>query len=68
MYNQYILEAKYLDKIRRVKRKTIVGVYPSLEAIEKAKEKMLAEEIKYKLLFSINGQFNPFLNPKEHTT
>ncbi len=37
--NQYILEAKYLDKIRRVKRKTIVGVYPSLEAIEKAKEK-----------------------------
>jgi hypothetical protein len=38
-----------------------VGVYPTLEAIEKVKEKMLAEEIKYKLLFSINGQFNPFL-------
>jgi hypothetical protein len=49
MYNQYILEAKYLDKIRRVKRKTIVGVYPSLEAIEKVKEKMLAEEVKYKI-------------------
>lgn len=63
MHNQYILEVKYLDKIRRVKRKTIVGVYPSLDAVEKVKDKMLAEEIKYKLLFSINAHFNPFLEP-----
>ena len=61
MVNQYILEAKFLDKINRVKRKTIVGVFKDLESIEKAKSKMILDEKDYKLSFSINGQFNPFL-------
>lgn len=61
MVNQYILEAKFLDKINRVKRKTIVGVFKDLESIEQAKNKMISEEKDYKLAFSINGQFNPFL-------
>ena len=61
MVNQYILEAKYLDKINRVKRKTIVGVFKDLESIEEIKSKMISEEKDYKLAFSINGQFNPFL-------
>ena len=61
MYNQFILEAKYLDNINRVKRKNIVGVYASLEKIEEIKKTLIANEPKYKVSFSINPQFNPFL-------
>lgn len=59
--NQFILEAKYLDKINRVKRKTIIGVYGNLENVEKAKEKTLSVEQKYKVVFSLTSTFNPFL-------
>ena len=62
MYNQYILEAKYLDAIKRVKRKLIVGVYANLDKVEVAKKNLLAEETKYSLRFSITPHFNPFLN------
>lgn len=61
MFNQYILEVNYLDKINRIKKKTIVGVYSSLKEIEKIKDKLISEETKYKVSFSVNGQFNPFL-------
>jgi hypothetical protein len=61
MFNQYILEAKYLDAIKRVKKKVIVGVYPTLEAVEKIKQKLLAEESKYTLAFKLSPHFNPFL-------
>ena len=61
MFNQYILEANYLDKIGRVKKKNIVGVYKDLESIEPVKEKLISEEIDYKMSFKIKGQFNPFL-------
>jgi hypothetical protein len=61
MYNQYILEAKYLDAIKRVKRKYIVGVYANLDKVEEAKQNLLAEETKYSLRFSITPHFNPFL-------
>jgi hypothetical protein len=61
MYNQYILEAKYLDAIKRVKRKLIVGVYANLDKVEEAKKNLLAEETKYSLRFSITPHFNPFL-------
>jgi len=61
MFNQYILEANYLDKIGRVKKKNIVGVYKDLESIEPVKEKLISEEKDYKMSFKINGQFNPFL-------
>ena len=43
MYNQYILEAKYLDAIKRVKRKYIVGVYANLDKVEEAKKNLLAD-------------------------
>jgi hypothetical protein len=59
--NQFILEAKYLDKIKRVKRKTIVGVFPSLESIDSVKEKLTAEESKYTVIFSITSRYDPFL-------
>jgi hypothetical protein len=59
--NQFILEAKYLDKIKRVKRKTIVGVFPSLESIEPVKEKLTSEESKYTVIFSITSRYDPFL-------
>ena len=61
MYNQYILEAKYLDAIKRVKRKYIVGVYANLDKVEEAKKNLLAEETKYSLRFFITRHFNPFL-------
>ena len=61
MFNQYILEANYLDKIGRVKKKTIVGVYKDLESIEPVKEKLISDEKDYKMAFKIKGQFNPFL-------
>lgn len=59
--NQYILEAKYLDKIKRVRKKTIVGVYPNLEKIEEVKRKLMDEESKYTVSFSITSNYNPFL-------
>jgi hypothetical protein len=61
MFNQYILEANYLDKIGRVKKKNIVGVYKDLESIGPVKEKLISEEKDYKMSFKIKGQFNPFL-------
>lgn len=59
--NQFIVEAKYLDKINRVKRKSILGVYKNLEAVEKAKEKAISAEQKYKVVFSIKPNYDPFI-------
>jgi hypothetical protein len=61
MFNQYILEVKYLDAIKRVKKKIIVGVYSTLDAVENSKQKLLAEDSKYTLAFTLSPQFNPFL-------
>jgi hypothetical protein len=61
MFNQYILEAKYLDAIKRVKKKYIVGVYANLDKVEEAKKNLLAEETKYSLRFSITPHFDPFI-------
>jgi hypothetical protein len=62
--NQFILEAKYLDKINRVKRKSIIGVFGNLTKLEQAKEKAIAEEMKYKVVFSIKSNYDPFLVKK----
>lgn len=59
--NQFILEAKYLDKIKRVKKKVIIGVYPNLEKIEEVKRKLMDEESKYTVSFSITSNYDPFL-------
>lgn len=61
MFNQYILEARYLDNINRIKYKSIIGVYNSLEKIEDIKKTIIANEPKYKVSFSISPQFNPFI-------
>jgi len=68
MDNQFILEAKYLDKINRVKRKTLVGVFKDLNSMEKVKEQLIQDETQYKVTFSIKSQFHPFLNPIGYTT
>jgi hypothetical protein len=62
MDNQFILEAKYLDKINRVKRKTIIGVFQDLNSMEAIKDKLIQEETQYKVTFSIRSQFHPFLD------
>jgi hypothetical protein len=62
MDNQFILEAKYLDKINRVKRKTIIGVFKDLNSMEAIKDKLIQEETQYKVTFSITSQFHPFLD------
>ena len=50
MFNQYILEAKYLDNINRVKRKNIVGVYASLEKIEEVKKILIVNGYIYVIM------------------
>jgi hypothetical protein len=62
MDNQFILEAKYLDKINRVKRKTIIGVFKDLNSMEKVKEQLIQAETQYKVTFYIKSQFHPFLD------
>ena len=62
MDNQFILEAKYLDKINRVKRKTIIGVFRDLNSMEPIKDKLIQAETQYKVTFSITSQFHPFLD------
>jgi hypothetical protein len=62
MDNQFILEAKYLDKINRVKRKTIIGVFKDLNSMEKVKDELIQAETQYKVTFSITSQFHPFLD------
>jgi hypothetical protein len=61
MYNQYILEAKYLDKIKRARKKELIGVFGNLEKIEEVKAKLISEETKYTLSFNIIPKYDPFL-------
>ena len=59
--NRFILEAKYLDKLKRVRKDTIVGVYRDLETTEKVKRKITSEESKYRVTFSIKPYLDPFM-------
>jgi len=68
MFNQFILEAKYLDNINRVKRKNIVGVYASLEKIEEKKfEKKIRKKKKESVVQSSSARISsrPDLLKKE---
>ena len=61
--NQFILEAQYLDKLNRVRRKEHIGVYKNLEITEKVKEKwqkLKESDEKYKISFKIYTNFDPF--------
>ena len=66
MFNQYILEAKYLDKIGRVKKKTIVGVYKDLESIEPVKEKLISDAKSFDIFDSYN--FASYVSPPQNGT
>ena len=68
MFNQFILEAKYLDNINRVKRKNIIGVYASLEKIEEKKfEKKIQKKKKESVVQSSSARISsrPDLLKKE---
>ena len=61
--NQYVLEAHFLDKLNRVRRKEHVGVYKNLQTVEEVKEKWqkLKEfDEKYKITFKIYTNYDPF--------
>lgn len=53
MIEKYILEVKWLDKINRCKKSTIVGVYTDMNKMEDVKRVMLDKEKRYKLVFSV---------------
>lgn len=53
MIEKYILEARWLDKINRCKKSTIVGVYTDTDKLEQVKQDMLQAEKRYNLVFSV---------------
>jgi hypothetical protein len=63
MYNQFILEAHYLDKLNRVRKKELLGVYKNLQDAEKVKEnkqKSMKSDKKYGISFKIYTNYDPF--------
>lgn len=71
--NQYVLEARYLDKLNRVRKKEHVGVYKNLQDVEEIKEKwqtltkfdktdqkLTKFDEKYKITFKIYTNYDPF--------
>jgi hypothetical protein len=58
---RYILEATWRDKIGRNKKQSVVGVYASLEDIEKAKIKVANTKHRYKsITYKVNIEEHPF--------
>lgn len=63
MYNQFILEAHYLDKLKRVRKKELLGVYKTLQDAEKVKEnkqELMKSDKKYGISFKIYPNYDPF--------
>ncbi len=61
MKTLFILEARWHDKINRIRRNEIVGVYSDLEKLEIAKNNVIAKPHEYKSIsFSINTEIQPF--------
>ena len=71
--NQYVLEARYLDKLNRVRKKEHVGDYKNLQDVEEIKEKwqtltkfdktdqkLTKFDEKYKITFKIYTNYDPF--------
>ena len=57
----FILEAQFRDKINRVRKNEIVGVYSDLSKLEEAKNKVLCLPHDYtSVSFSINTEIQPF--------
>jgi len=59
--NRFIVEVKYLDKIKRERYNTIVGVYRDLESVEKVKKEITSRKSKYRVIFSIKPYTDPFM-------
>lgn len=53
MKNKYILEVKFIDKMNRCRKTSIVGVYNSQSDVERAKETFVSKELKYRAIFSV---------------
>jgi len=61
MRELYILEARWHDKLKRVRRNEIVGVYADLKKLEKAKTAVMIRPHDYKSIsFSIKTEIQPF--------
>lgn len=61
MKTLYILEAEYRDKINRVRKNHIVGVYANLEKLENAKNTIISMPHDYNTVtFSIRNEIQPF--------
>lgn len=71
--NQYVLEARYMDKLNRVRKKVHVGVYKSLQDLEEIKDKwqttmnfiksdkkLAKYNEKYSLSYKIYTNYDPF--------
>jgi hypothetical protein len=57
----YILEARWHDKINRIRQNSIVGVYDNLEKLEIAKNQVSAKPHDYKsITFNVNTEIQPF--------
>lgn len=60
MTEKYILEVRYLDKVNRCRKTSIVGVYLNQEKIELAKNEILSQESRFKPTFSIQTVYDLF--------
>lgn len=61
MRELYILEAKWHDKIGRVRYNEIIGVYNNSKSIENAKQQVLLRPHNYKSIsFGVNIETQPF--------
>jgi len=60
MTEKYILEVKYLDKVNRCRKTSIVGVFLNQDKIEVAKNNILSQENKFKPIFSVQTVYDLF--------
>jgi hypothetical protein len=57
----YILEARWHDKINRIRHNELIGVYDDLKKLELAKEQTEKKPHDYKsITFSVNTELQPF--------
>jgi len=61
MRQLYILEAKWHDKINRVRHTEIVGVFNDLDKLENAKQQIILKSHEYSSVsFGVNAEIQPF--------
>lgn len=57
----YILEARWHDKINRIRKNEIIGVFSDLTKLELAKTEVSRKPHDYKSVsFSVNSEIQPF--------